>query len=109
MDRRVELALTEIENDLAHAWDLAQLAALVNLSPSRFRHLFKEETGYSLSAFLLERRLEHAELLLRTTFLSIKEVRVRSGLNSATRFGQYFKRRYGSSPSAYRKHFSHFG
>jgi transcriptional regulator GlxA family with amidase domain len=45
MDRRVELAITQIESDLARSWDVAQLALLVNLSASRFRHVFKEETG----------------------------------------------------------------
>ena len=108
MDRRVELALTEIENDFARAWDIVQLAALVNLSSSRFRHLFKEETGYAFNVFLRERRLERAEFLLRTTFLSIKEVTLRAGLNATTHFGHYFKRKYGFSPSAYRKHFSQF-
>ena len=102
------MAIAEIENDLARAWDVAQLALLVNLSASRFRHLFKEETGFSINQYLRERRLERAELLLRTTFLSIKEVALEAGLRSTSHFVQYFKKKYGVTPSAHRKRFSHF-
>jgi AraC family transcriptional regulator of arabinose operon len=102
MDRRVELVIEQIEADVSGAWDTARLAAGVNLSASRFRHLFKEETGMTLAEYLRERRLERAEVLLRTTFMSIKEVMMESGLTSVSHFVQYFKRRYGMTPSAYR-------
>jgi AraC-like DNA-binding protein len=108
MDRRVKLAIAEIAGDLARAWDVAQLALLVNLSASRFRHLFKEETGRSVNQYLRELRLERAEYLLRTTFFSLKEVAMRVGLSSTSHFVQYFKKRYGVTPSVYRKRFSHF-
>jgi len=108
MDRRIELVLTQIESDVARAWETAELAALVNLSASRFRHLFREETGASLGAYLRERRMERAELLLRTTFLSIKEVMSEAGMSSMSHFVSYFKRRYGVSPSGYRKQLATF-
>jgi AraC family transcriptional regulator of arabinose operon len=108
MDRRVEQVIAEIETDVARAWETAQLAALVNLSYSRFRHLFKEETGLTINQYLRERRLERAELLLRTTFLSIKEVMTEGGLSSTSHFVQYFKERYGKTPSGYRKHLANF-
>ena len=99
MDRRIELVVAQIEADLAHAWETAELAALVNLSASRFRHLFKEETGVSLGSYVRERRLVRAEFLLRTTFLTIKEVMSEAGMSSVS----HFKRRYGVTPTAYRK------
>lgn len=108
MDRRIELVISEIETDFVRARDTAELAALVNLSASRFRHLFKEETGRTIIQYLRELRLQRAELLLRTTFLSIKEVMSESGLTSTTHFVQYFKKRYGFTPSGYRKHLAVF-
>lgn len=108
MDRRIELVISEIEDDLGHAWDLVQLAEMVGLSPSRFRHLFKQERGESVNKYLRERRLERAEYLLRTTFLSIKEVKSLAGLSGTSHFVEYFKKRYGVAPSAYRKRRSHF-
>ena len=109
MDRRIELVITQIEMDVARAWETAELAALVNLSASRFRHLFKEETGESVGSYLRERRLERAELLLRTTFLSIKEVMSEAGVSSMSHFVEHFKRRYGVTPSGYRKQLATFG
>lgn len=103
MDRRIELVISEIEDDLAHAWELVQIAEMVHLSPSRFRHLFKQEMGESVNKYLRERRLERAEYLLRTTFLSIKEVKKLAGLSRTSHFVEYFKKRYGVAPSAYRK------
>jgi AraC family transcriptional regulator, arabinose operon regulatory protein len=108
MDRRIELVIAAIETDVAHAWETAELAAPVNLSASRFRHLFKEETGVSVGAYLRERRLERAELLLRTTFLSIKEVMSEAGMSSMSHFVSYFKKQYGVSPSGYRKQLATF-
>ena len=102
MDRRVELVISQMEADASRAWETAQLAALVNLSASRFRHLFKQETGQTITQYLRELRLQRAELLLRTTFLSIKEVMHEVGLNSMSHFVQYFKRRYRATPTIYR-------
>jgi len=98
----------QIETDVARAWATAELASLVNLSPSRFRHLFKEETGVTVGGYLRERRLEHAKFLLRTTFLSIKEVMSEAGMSSMSHFVQYFKQRYGVTPTAYRRHLATF-
>lgn len=61
----------------------------------------------TLPQYLRERRLERAEELLRTTFMSIKEVGMESGL-PPVHFVQYFKRRYGMTPSAYRKRLATF-
>ncbi|HEY2961506.1 MAG TPA: AraC family transcriptional regulator [Pyrinomonadaceae bacterium] len=108
MDRRIELVISQIEADVARAWETAELAARVNLSASRFRHLFKEETGQTTGQYLRELRLQRAELLLRTTFLSIKEVMSEAGLTSSSHFVEYFKKKYGATPSAYRKHLATF-
>ena len=102
MDRRIELVISQIKANPARSWETAQLAAQVNLSASRFRHLFKEETGLTMTLYLRELRLLRSELLLRTTFLSIKEVMHRAGLTSTSHFVQYFKDRYGLTPTAYR-------
>jgi AraC family transcriptional regulator, arabinose operon regulatory protein len=103
MDRRVELVIAEIQTDVSRTREMAELAALVNLSASRFRHVFKEETGLSITQYLRELRLERAEFLLRTTFLSIKEVMSESGHTSMSHFVHYFKKKYGRTPSGYRK------
>ncbi len=43
MDRRAQIVKSALEADFRRAWDNQSLAQLVNLSESRFRHLFKAE------------------------------------------------------------------
>lgn len=102
MDRRIELVISQLENDTSRAWDTHTLAALVNLSPSRFRHLFKHETGTSPRQYLRELRFRKAETLLATTFLSLKEIAEAIGLVSLTHFMKDFRKRHGMTPREYR-------
>jgi AraC-like DNA-binding protein len=102
MDRRIELVTSLLENDPSRAWDTHTLATLVNLSPSRFRHLFKHETGTSPRQYLRELRFRKAETMLATTFLSVKEIAEAIGLVSLTHFMKDFKVRCGMTPREFR-------
>lgn len=102
MDRRIELVITKLEADTSRAWDAAALAKLVNLSPSRFRHLFKQETGTTALEYLRELRFRKAEMMLATTFLSIKEIAESVGLGPLNHFMRNFKKRHGVTPGEYR-------
>src|SRR5690349_15035540 len=101
MDRRIIIVTSRIESDPGTCRP-SELAQLVHLSPSRLRHLFKTETGTPLSQYLKTVRLRQAEVLLRTTFLSIKEIVIQLGMTSSSNFARTFKKRYGLSPTAYR-------
>ena len=101
MDRRIILVVSRIESDPGTCHP-SELARLVHLSPSRLRHLFRHETGSALSQYLKAVRLRRAEVLLRTTFLSIKEIVIQLGITSSSNFANAFKKTYGVSPTAYR-------
>jgi len=103
MDRRIELIISKIKANTAASWDIPGLAVLVNLSPSRFRHLFKQETGVTPAQFLKDIRLRKAERMLRTTFLSIKQILKQVGIASNAHFVRDFRRKYGTTPTAYRR------
>jgi len=102
MDRRIQIARSAFETDFSRAWDIEKLALLVNLSTSRLRHLFKTETGMTPTQYLKSIRMREAELLLRTTFLSVKEIMNRVGISDESHFGHEFKKAYGLPPSKYR-------
>src|SRR5688572_24062321 len=105
MDRRIELVVSKIEADISATWDTTTLANVVDLSPSRFRHLFKQETGTSPARYLKHLRMRRAELLLRTTFLSVKEVLKQVGISSNSHFVTDFKKMHGMTPTAFRRAF----
>ncbi len=60
VDPRITRAISHVREHLANPITLAQAAAAVHLSPSRFRHLFVAQTGMSLRAYLLWARVEAA-------------------------------------------------
>lgn len=104
MDRRIELVISSLEARPSKAWETAELAELVNLSSSRLRHLFKQETGTTPAQYLKTIRLHIAAKLLRTTFMSIKEIAMSVGLNTASYFVREFRKCYGMTPTEFRRY-----
>ena len=84
-------------------WSIDELAKLVNLSPSRFSHLFKEYFRVSPWEDLIQTRLDLAGTLLIQTNLKGREVAERCGFNDARYFSRCFARRTGLPPGEFRK------
>src|SRR3970040_1757818 len=103
MDPRVVWAMGQMEHTLANAVSGAVLPRGVNLSVSRFSHLFREETGLSPSAYLRRMRLERARALLERTFLSVKEVMANVGFRDPSHFAREFRRFHGISARQLRR------
>ena len=103
MDGRVSWAIGEMERRITENLSVRQLAAGANLSPSRFAHLFRAETGRSPARYLREVRLARARDLLESTLLSVKQVRQSVGINDASHFTRDFRRLYGAAPRAWRR------
>ncbi len=101
MDARVAVALSIIEDNPQVT--VKALLLRVNLSDSRLRHLFRAETGMSLSRYLRHVRVLEAERLLLTGFLSIKEVAVALGFGTPSYFVREFRKVFAVSPGAYRR------
>lgn len=104
---KVAYALRYIEQYLAENIDLQALAGGLGYSYDHFRHLFKLETGYAPTQFILRQRVEKAKLLLRQPDHTITEIAERCGFGSAAQFSMVFGRQTGISPRTYRKN-SHF-
>jgi transcriptional regulator GlxA family with amidase domain len=79
--------------------DFDEIAAKLNLSTSRLRHLFKEHTGWSLGQFSKERKLWKAKRILQETFSSVKEASVIAGFSDVSHFVRDYKLRFGYRPS----------
>jgi AraC family transcriptional regulator, arabinose operon regulatory protein len=101
-DPRVRLTIDTIQNRTAGRLEIAELALETNVSKSHLRHLFKCETGLALGHYIKLTRMQQAEVLLRTTFLSIKEIMYHVGMTSQSYFSREFRRAHGVPPSKYR-------
>ena len=82
-------------------WNVRSMAELACLSPSRFSVLYRKFFGSSPAEDLMERRLEHATYLLSGTDSSISEISNACGFSSQHYFSRLFRKRTGSTPSAY--------
>jgi AraC family transcriptional regulator len=103
MDQRVQQTIDLLSENVSRDFDFAALAAYVNLSPSRLRHLFKEETGLTPAQYLKRLRLERAKELLEGSFLRLKEVMPLVGIKDESHFVRDFKKAHGLPPRRYRR------
>lgn len=101
-DERIHNALIFVENNLTYGASIEETAAHVSLSPSHFSRLFKNITGSSFSDYLTDVRLQHAQILLGSGELSISEIAARVGIANGNYLCTLFKKRYGTTPTAYR-------
>jgi AraC family transcriptional regulator, transcriptional activator FtrA len=85
---------------------LASLSRRIAMSPRTLQREFKAATGLSPHAWLTGARLMHAKDLLETTRLTGAAVAARSGLGSAESLRHHFRRRFGTTPVAYRRRFA---
>ena len=72
-------------------------------NPSYLSHMFKQQTGGNLSAYIEEIRIKEALKLFRTQKLSIGKVARMVGYNDPNYFSKIFRKRTGFSPAAYAK------
>lgn len=105
MDKRVEKIIQMMREDVRGELCLSEFAQSVNLSVWRLCHIFKSDVGMPPMRYLRLLRMERAKDLLESSFLSVKEIAYRVGLNDESHFVRDFKSTYGSSPALYRSHF----
>jgi AraC family transcriptional regulator, arabinose operon regulatory protein len=99
---RVAECIEFMKQHLSEVISLDRLAAIANLSPSRFSAIFRKETGYAPVEYLVRLRMERARQLLDTTDLAVKEICSEAGYNDPFYFSRAFRSVVGLSPSEYR-------
>lgn len=80
-----------------------QMAAMVNLSPSRFHNLYKSIFGISPKKDYLLVKIEHAKTLMADDKYSIQQIAELSGYNNQYHFIRQFKDIVGVTPGKYLK------
>lgn len=106
-DRKVLQALRE--HIAAHPDEdltLAALARRAGMSASCFSRWFRDQTGMTPHAFVLEARVARAKALLRESDLPLIDVALAVGFSSQSCLNVTFRRRAGITPAEYRAEFS---
>jgi len=102
--RRLKLVLDYIEDTLGQPIRLRELAALAGVSARHFERAFRQSTGSSAHAYVMNRRLYSArDLLINQLGLPIEQIAFRLGFSSSSHFSSAFRRQIGLTPIEFRK------
>ena len=99
----MEKAKKYIRENFQKELTLDEVSKIVDISPYYFSKLFKQETGENFIEYLTKIRMKNAEMLLRDSHYSIKEVCIMSGYGDPNYFSRIFKKYEGVTPSEYRE------
>lgn len=86
---------------------VARLAAHATVSPRTFARGFLEETGYTPMRWVMRARLDLAREMLENTRQNVDEIAAAVGLGSGANLRLHFRRVLGTTPSEYRRTFTH--
>ena len=103
-DSLVNAFVAMCRDRLATPVDVPAIAAELGVSYSSLRQRVRRALGRPAGRLLAEMRADLARELLARRDLPIAEVAARTGFDDPNRFGQFFRREVGTSPSAYRRH-----
>ncbi len=91
-----------IEQNLAQPIAISELAALVDCSHNHLIRLFRAELGTTIVAYIRQRRLERAKLLLEHASMPIAAVAAEVGIPDVAQFAKLVRRAWGRPPSKVR-------
>lgn len=90
------------QHNLSHPLDVAALAKSLFISRTHLATKFKEETGMTLTDFILREKIEEAKRLLRSTDKPLSQISDYLGFSSQSHFCKTFKKYSDRTPGAYR-------
>ena len=105
-DERIEQSLTYIRENIGRRVNMDELAKVACMSKDHFIRMFKREVSHTPNAYVTEKKIERAELLLVTTLLPVKQIALSLGYDDMAYFNNVFKRHTRVSPLQYREKYS---
>lgn len=96
-------ALLMMEQNLEAPLSIADMADSLQLSRRQMDRIFNRDLGKTPKEIYLDMRLNRASGLLVQTGMSISEIAVGCGFQSASHLSRYFSRSYGKTPGEYRR------
>ncbi|EXG86420.1 response regulator containing CheY-like receiver domain and AraC-type DNA-binding domain [Clostridium sp. ASBs410] len=101
--KEVAEAKSFVRSHMKEELQVAEFAAMVNMSGSYFSHVFKKEEGISFLEYVYRVRMEHARYLLESSDLKVNEIADEVGIFNPNYFSTQFKKSVGQSPLEYRQ------
>jgi AraC-like DNA-binding protein len=99
---KLRRTLAYIQAHLEEKLSLATLAAVAQMSPTHFAHLFKHATGLAPHQYVSLSRIEHSKRLLAETDMLLIDISTQVGCADQSHFTALFRRHVDMTPNAYR-------
>ena len=93
----------ELDRAFSQPLTLQDMAQMHHYNEKYLGRIFKARLGGSFGEYLNGKRLSYAARLLRKTDESILDISQRAGFNNVTYFNRLFRKKFGRSPSQYRR------
>lgn len=103
--RELQQIIDYTHSNLVNALSIAEVAKIVQLSPSQFTRLFKRSLGRTYYQYVIECRVAKVQQLLVKTSLSLSEIAQQTGFFDQSHMTHAVRRIVGITPSAYRQTF----
>lgn len=100
--QRLKRLFDFLNQNFATKLRVAEAAAMVGMSETRFKDFFKRATGSTFAQYVIQLRLGRASQLLRDTDLSMAEIAQQTGFCDQSHFDNRFKDSFKVSPKEYR-------
>ena len=94
--------VSHIKNNLGKAIRQKDLLEIANMGSTKFKRVFKQVTGSTVTGFVSAERIELAKRLLANQDMSIDEIAHHCGYERATSFSALFTKSVGVSPREWR-------
>ena len=95
-----------IQHHISESVTVEKIADELFLNRSHLSRKFKEETGETLTDFILKEKTEEAKRLLRYSDKSLTAIGSYLGFSSPSHFSRVFKKYVGSTPGEYREKYN---
>ena len=99
---RLKRVVEYVDIHMSNKITLSELAAVAGLSRMHFASQFRMATGLRPHEFVLRRRVQQAEELLRNSRMAIVEIALTVGFQTQAHFTTVFKRFAGCTPRQWR-------
>lgn len=98
----VTQAVDYINSHYSEQLTLKNISEMVHLSENYFSAIFSEVMQMPFSKYVLEKRLNRASVLIKSTKVPIMTIALQTGFSNISYFNKAFKKKYGLSPRQYR-------
>jgi AraC family transcriptional regulator len=100
---KLQQAIAYINDHLTEDLTISAIANQLGLSPYYFSRLFKQSMGIPPYKYVMERRIDRSQRLLKMTSLSVAEIAKKVGFSSQNQLTVQFRQFTGTTPTNYRK------